>query len=322
MIKDQFGRTFKTLRISLTETCNFACTYCVKDNTTSLRAPDFSGTSSSKTLTSAEYLEIVRKIHRQVNFDTVRLTGGEPLLSRDINALVEGLKEMGIPRVKLTTNGFLLKSKALGLKNSGIDSINVSLDAIEESLFYKMTRRKNVAEVIEGIDHSIAIGISVKINSVIMKGVNEHQIIPLLHFAKERNILLRYLELMKMGHLHGSHAASFFSEREILDVIENISKVFPIERKTSSTANYWLTGEMQKFGIIANESSPFCHDCNRLRLDSYGNIYGCLSNNTPVPVMDSIDQKDALEEKLMQALKQKQHIRFAGSSLSMKQIGG
>src|SRR5690606_12871677 len=165
-------------------------------------------------------------------------------------------------------------------------------------------------------------GIHVKINSVIMKGVNESQILPLFEYAISKNVVIRFLELMKMGHLYESHNDHFFSEQEILWTIAKKYDFHKKLRKGSSTANYWETTEGYKFGIIANESSPFCFDCNRLRLDSFGNIYGCLSENQGISILDCLDDDKALEQKLQLALQQKQTVKFTGSELSMKAIGG
>src|SRR4029079_11501815 len=139
---------------------------------------------------------------------TIRLTGGEPLLYRDIIHLVEGIKSIGITSIKLTTNGFLLQRMAKPLKDAGMQSINVSLDAVDEDVFFLMSKRSNVQRIINGIDAAIDTGLQVKINSVIMKGMNDRHILSLLQFAFERNISIRFLEVMAMGHLY-QHAEKY-----------------------------------------------------------------------------------------------------------------
>src|SRR6478672_774558 len=154
-----------------------------------------------------------------------------------------------------------------------------------------------------------------------MKGFNENQILPLLSYAFSKNIIIRFLEVMAMGHLHQRKEDYIFSQQEILDQIQHQYTLTPLERKSSATANYWMTNTGKSFGIIANESAPFCMDCNRLRMDAKGNLYGCLSSNNPI-ALNVTDSKETLALKLNQAMQQKQMLKFTGSELSMLQIGG
>ena len=195
------------------------------------------------------------------------------------------------------------------------------MDAVEEDIFFLMSKRNDVQRILNGIDTAVAVGLQVKINAVIMKGINENQIIPLLNFAFERNISIRFLEIMAMGFLHNTAEKYLFTQEEILATISQHYSFKKIERSKASTANYWQTSEGKTFGIIANESEPFCHDCNRLRLDSNGNIYGCLSSNHPI-ALNSNDDEVSLFSKLQQAMNQKQAVKFTGSELSMLHIGG
>jgi cyclic pyranopterin phosphate synthase len=266
------------------------------------------------------FIDLIDKLHQRLNLDSIRLTGGEPLLYRELPQLIAGLKLANIPNIKMTSNGFLLERQVEVLKNAGLKSINISLDAIDEEVFYKMTKRNKVIRVIQGIDAAINCGIDVKLNAVIMKGLNESQILPLLDFAFTRNIPIRFLEVMAMGHLYNGVENHFVSQQQILDTISTKYQISPLPRKSSATANYWKTTCGQTFGIIANESAPFCQDCNRLRLDAKGNIYGCLSNNNPIAIAGS--DSSTLTYKLQQAMQQKQLFKFAGSELSMLEIGG
>ena len=317
-IEDTYGRSFKTLRVSLLNSCNLGCVYCVAGDDNFLKKNNLTSTHQSG---AQELLPIIKKLDDVLQLETIRLTGGEPLLYHDLIHLVEGIKSIGITAIKLTTNGFLLQRMAKPLKDAGMQSINVSLDSVDEDVFFLMSKRSNVQRIINGIDEAIDAGLKVKINSVIMKGINDKQILPLLQFAFERNISIRFLEVMAMGHLYQNAEKYLFTQQEILDVIAEKYSFQHIKRNASSTANYWETNQQNVFGIIANESEPFCHDCNRLRLDSSGNIYGCLSSNNPISLTNIEDDK-VLREKLMQALLQKQPAKFTGSALSMLQIGG
>lgn len=316
LVTDQYNREFKTLRVSLLSKCNLSCVYCtmgedeVKENNV-----------QQHPVSAGVLLQQVKQLHDILQLETIRLTGGEPLLYHELLPLIKGIVEMGIPKIKLTSNGFLLERLALPLKEAGLQSVNVSLDAIEETVFFLMSKRNDVQRILNGIDAAIAAGLQVKINAVVMKGINENQIIPLMNFAFERNIRIRFLEIMAMGHLYENAGKYLFTQEEILNTIRQQFGFEKVQRLGASTANYWKTTDGKIFGIIANESEPFCHDCNRLRLDSSGNIYGCLSSNHPI-ALNKDDKEAAVISKLQQAMAQKQAVKFTGSELSMLHIGG
>lgn len=316
LITDKYNRKFKTLRVSLLSRCNLSCVYCtmgedeVKENNT------------HEHIAPAQHLlQTIQQLHKVLALETVRLTGGEPLLYHELIPLIKGIKQAGISKIKITTNGFLLERMALPMKEAGMQSINVSLDAVDEDIFFLMSKRNQVKKVLDGIDAALATGLQVKINAVIMKGINENQVLPLLAFAFERNIPIRFLEIMAMGYLHDNSAKYLFTQEDILSVISQQYQFTKTARSAAATANYWVTAEGKTFGIIANESEPFCHDCNRLRLDSNGNIYGCLSSNHPIAI-DNNEEESSLISKLQQAMDQKQAVKFVGSDLSMLHIGG
>ncbi|HVD99116.1 MAG TPA: GTP 3',8-cyclase MoaA [Cytophagaceae bacterium] len=317
-IVDPYGRSFRTLRVSLTNACNLGCIYCVHPDQKSNSFP------TKKTLDAQELATLIKKIHSLTTLDTVRLTGGEPTLYKDLLPLVHMIKASGISQIKMTSNGSLLKPLIPGLSEVGLKSINISLDAVDEKSFQQIALRKNISPILEAIDEALRHGIKIKLNAVILRSINEDQIIPLLKFAQERVIPLRFLELMRMGPLyqHKEFQRYFFSETEILQTISEYTDYTPLLRQPSATANYWKTSNGFTFGIIANESSPFCADCNRLRLDSFGNIFGCLSDDTAISVKEVLENENLLEEKLRQALSQKQPLKFTGSALSMRAIGG
>jgi len=317
VISDTFNRTFKTLRVSLLNTCNLACVYCCCGNEDS---KENYRSAKTQSLPVADLLELIAKLHKRLDLTTVRLTGGEPLLYKQLPDLVKGIHNLGINELKLTTNGLLLDNLAPSLKAAGISSINVSLDAIHPDIYYLMSRRHDLNRTLKGIETAQRLGIDVKINSVIMKELNDNQILPLLEYAFARKIKIRFLEIMAMGHLHGSADEHFFSQEEILNRIAKHYPITPLPRKISSTSNYWQTSDGNTFGIVANESEPFCSDCNRLRLDAYGNIYGCLSSNNPISIRET--DTELLDTRLREALAQKQLIKFTGSTLSMLHIGG
>ncbi|WP_163714434.1 GTP 3',8-cyclase MoaA [Mangrovibacterium lignilyticum] len=322
-IEDHMGRRFEKLRVSLLNTCNFSCTYCVSDSTTA--APQgiaLAPATHEEQLDTNEFAALIAAVHELCNLKSIRLTGGEPLLYMNLMPLIEKIKLIGIDDIRLTTNGYYLKQTARQLKESGLQSINISLDAIDTVLMKTIARHANPQKVFEGIETALQEGLHVKLNAVIMRGQNESQIIPLLEYAAKLGIKVRYLELMKMGHLHNGQNELFFSEQEILETISRKYPIRRLDRTASETARYWSAGDDRVFGIIANESTPFCHDCNRLRMDSRGYFFGCLSNANGEKLAPYIHDQESLTKKLRQLLLLKQPVKFHGSSLSMRNIGG
>ena len=318
VIADKYGRSFSTLRVSLLHHCNLGCVYCVAGDEQLKQA---NTSRKNDILGSDRLLATIGRLHGQLQLETIRLTGGEPLLYPGLVELVRGIKAIGIPRIKLTTNGFLLERLALPLKEAGMQSINVSLDAVDEDVFFAMSRRHSADRIIRGIDAALAAGLNVKLNTVAMKGINDSQLVPLAEFAAVRGVKIRYLEVMAMGHLYAQADRHLLTQDEILAILSGRYRLTPVDREASATARYWQAEGGPVIGIIANESEPFCRDCNRLRLDSEGNIYGCLSSNHPIPL--SLEETEAeWGDKLQQAMAQKQLVRFTGSDLSMLQIGG
>lgn len=312
-VADIYGRSFKTLRVSLLNKCNFNCMYCTEGEEQSQE--------TATTLCAEDLLQRISYLHQHLQLETVRLTGGEPTLYHQLTDIIAGIKTIGINNISITTNGFLLEKLAVPMKAAGLQNINVSLDAMDEDLFFAMSKRNNIQRIINGILAAQKAGLKVKINAVIMKGINESQILPLVDFAFTNNITIRFLEVMAMGHLHRHAQQYFYSQDEILNTIASKYSFMKQERYHAATANYWQTKDGQTFGIIANESAPFCSDCNRLRLDSNGHIFGCLSSNHPIKI-NNWNNHQEMTEKLQEALLQKQPIKFTGSSLSMLQIGG
>jgi len=322
LIEDKLGRRFEKLRISLLNTCNFACVYCVSDDTGDIPVMSPTKDFTEKTLSPQELTRLIAAVHKVTGLKSVRLTGGEPLLYRNLHSLVQDIRNIGISDIRLTTNAYYLKEKAARLFDAGVRSVNISVDAIDKELFKKISRHPDPSRVFAGIEAAVKAGMKVKLNAVIMRGENDSQIIPLLDYATALGVKIRFLELMKMGHLYQSKNGHFFPEAEILSAIKEKYAIEALPRQHAETANYWCTSEGGIFGIIANESSPFCHDCNRLRMDSNGIFYGCLSNAHGDKLAPYIHNEHLLAEKLKELLLLKQPVKFHGSELSMRNIGG
>ncbi len=310
---DVYGRTFKTLRVSLTDKCNFACTYCITE--------DHKNSPEPEKVENISLMNSIVQLHKVLDLNAIRITGGEPTLFKGLVGLVNEISKLDIP-IKLTTNGFLLAELAEPLFRAGLKSVNISLDALDAASFFKITRRDALPSVLEGISAAMEAGLEVKLNAVILKGINEDQVHPLFKYAQHLGISIRYLELMRMGHFFSSGFDKYYySQEDILSLVSKEYKLKDLGRNPSATTHYWETSDGFQFGIIANESVPFCNDCDRLRLDSKGNIYGCLSNSSGISIKN-IPAEDLLVSKLKQALDHKQPAKFTGSERSMIQFGG
>ena len=237
--------------------------------------------------------------------------------------------DLGLSDVSLTTNAQLLPRYAQEIIDSGMRRINVSLDTLDRERFRDISRSGDLNTVLHGIELMQAGGLRVKINMVPMKHVNDDQILPLLEYSLERKIELRFIELMNMGHLQASpsYVREFFSMEEILDRIASRYTFSRTDAPFDSTAVRYDIAGKGVFGVIANESEPFCRNCTRLRLSSNGALYGCLSSARSSNIRDLLalpdDQaKAALHKVLLGALADKQSENFQGEVTVMKFIGG
>ena len=274
-LQDKRGRTKRKLRISLTDRCNFRCPYCM---------PETPQWLPRKELLSFEEIEQLSHVFvTRLGITHIRLTGGEPLLRKDISTLVDKLqplREHGMERLSMTSNGMLLPRHATALKKAGLDDINVSLDTLDSTRFANLSGgRGNVEEVTAGIQAAIDAGIDVKINSVIMRGHNEQDILPLIGWASERGLPLRFIEFMPLDSGNEWNESKVVTEAEILEVV---ASQHAIEKQATSSdpATYYLLDGSYRLGVIPTISNPFCKSCNRLRLTATGELYACLFSAT------------------------------------------
>ena len=321
MIVDAQGRRFRNLRVSLTAACNYACTYCVP-NGKRLQA-------AVAELGADELLRAVRLLVESAGIDKLRITGGEPLLSAKFDEFLSGVMQLPLADVSLTTNGQLLPRKAALIESAGLKRINISLDTLNALRFRAIARSGDLATVLDGIERMLVAGLRVKVNMVPMKSANVDQILPMLDYCLTRGIELRFIELMNMGHLkHGAaYQRDFFGMDDILALIGTRYEFARTDAAYDSTSvRYEIPGK-GVFGIIANESAPFCASCTRLRLSSNGYLYGCLSSSKRHAIADVLKLPDdqartVLQSRLMGALADKQTLQFKGEVTVMKFIGG
>ena len=318
---DKLGRSFQNLRVSLTAACNYACTYCVPNGKRLL--------ASSDEMSGEDTIKAISLLIETAGIKKVRLTGGEPLLSNKFDLVATQINQLGLNDVSITTNGQLLPRKIKVISESGFRRVNVSLDTLDASYFRQIARSGDLETVLRGIQMLQEVGIAVKINMVPMRGHNDDQILPMLDYCLENNIELRFIELMKMGHLQNNQECNnqFFGLEDILTLIGTAHQFKQIESPKDSTAVRYCVENLGRFGIIANESAPFCEGCNRLRLSANARIYGCLSSTASHSIKDILmlpRSKAVVEMKkiLGAAISAKQLSSFRGETTVMKFIGG
>ena len=322
MIVDRQGRRFRNLRISLTAACNYACTYCVPDGKRLVAAQD--------ELSAEAMVRGVAYLIEAAGIERLRITGGEPLVSPKLEHFLRAASQLGLQDISLTTNGQLLARKLSLLLECGLKRINVSLDTLDPDDFKRIARGGDLPSVLQGLEEARAAGLKIKVNMVPLRGQNHEQVLPMLDYCLERGFELRFIELMRMGHLAREGASfqqQFYGMPELLAAITERHEFVQAPAPLDATALRYEIPGRGFFGVIANESVPFCRTCSRLRLSSTGWLHGCLSSSNRHYVGDLLDKPrhqalPALQRLLVHALADKQDIAFAGGVTVMKIIGG
>ncbi len=275
-ISDRLGRPLRDLRISVTDRCNFRCVYCMPKEKF---GSDHQFLERSALLSFEEITRLAR-VFKSHGVEKIRLTGGEPLVRRNVEQLVKLLSAIPGLDLTLTTNGSLLAKKAQALRDAGLNRITVSLDSMDDAVFKAMNDVDfPVAKVIEGIDAAAAAGFAtIKVNMVVKRGLNEMSILPMARFFRERGHILRFIEYMDVGATNGWRLDDVVSAREIVDIISREMPLQPADPNyTGEVAERWRykdgTGEI---GVIASVTQAFCRDCTRARISTEGQLYTCL----------------------------------------------
>ncbi|OOQ31412.1 cyclic pyranopterin phosphate synthase [Helicobacter pylori] len=282
MLVDSFNRVIDYIRVSVTKQCNFRCQYCMP--TTPLDFFD-----DEELLPLDNVLEFL-KIAIDEGVKKIRITGGEPLLRKGLDEFIAKLhtynKEVALV---LSTNGFLLKKMAKGLKDAGLSRVNVSLDSLKSDRVLKISQKDALKNALEGIEESLKVGLKLKLNMVVVKGVNDDEILELLEYAKNRHIQIRYIEFME--NTHAKDLVKGLKEEEILDLIAQKYQIIETEKSKQGSSKIYTLENGYQFGIIDPHSDDFCQSCNRIRLASDGKICPCLY------YQDAIDAKEAIINK-------------------------
>ncbi|PAF44714.1 GTP 3',8-cyclase MoaA [Helicobacter sp. 11S02596-1] len=279
MLQDTFGRTIDYIRVSVTKQCNFRCQYCMPET-----PMDF---FEDENYIPLENVLAFLKVAIDEGIKKIRITGGEPLLRKDLCAFIASIHQYA-PEVQiaLTTNAFLLKKYAASLKDSGLGRINISLDSLQAHRVLKISKKDALGAILEGIEEAQNVGLKIKLNMVPLKGINDDEIIAMLEFAKSKGILLRYIEYME--NTHAKAQLKGLQEADILNVIAQKYTFTLVEKENFGPAKLYQTQDGYAFGIIAPHNDDFCKSCNRIRLTAEGMICPCLY------YQNAIDSKKAM----------------------------
>ena len=300
-LNDSRGRPLRDLRISVTDRCNFRCTYCMPREHF---GNDYEFLAKEKILTYEEITTIVSSL-LPLGIEKIRLTGGEPLMRRNVIELVRQIRALDSRiDIAITTNGILLEKYALQLKEAGLSRVTVSLDALENEVFQSLSDTTNsVDEILQGIDFCRKIELPVKVNCVIQKGVNESQIIPIISYFNQISITPRFIEFMDVGTTNSWNYDSVVSGDEMRKIIElEFGQLEKVESNyPGEVANLWKMKNGSEVGFIESVTKPFCGDCSRARLSAEGSIYTCLFASEGHSIR-SILRMDASQEQIGDAI--------------------
>lgn len=308
-ITDKLGRPIRDLRLSVTDRCNFRCDYCMPKE---IFGDDFVFLPKDELLTFDEMVRIAQ-IYTQLGVKKIRITGGEPLLRRDLDKLIYQLNQLeGVEDIGLTTNGLLLKKHGQKLYDAGLRRINVSLDAIDDAVFQAINNRNiKASTILQQIDYAVAIGFQVKVNVVVQKGVNDDQIVPMVQYFKDKDVQIRFIEFMDVGNDNGWDFSKVVSKDEMLEMIEQNFDIEPVAPKYyGEVAKYYQHKDNKaQFGLITSVSQSFCSTCTRARLSSDGKFYGCLFSTVDGFNVKSFMRNGATDNELFEQFKALWNIR-------------
>ena len=275
-VKDFFGRPLQDLRISVIDRCNFRCTYCMPAE---VFGPDYAFLKDEFLLTFDE-IERLAKVFVSIGVRKIRITGGEPLLRKDLTKLIARLVKIdGLVEIGLTTNAIHLTKQAKALKEAGLHRVNVSLDAIDDDIFRNINGRNiNTKPVIKGIIAAKEAGLEVKVNMVVKKGMNDHQVLPMATYFKEQGITLRFIEFMDVGSTNGWNFDQVVTKQELIEMIHRVYPLEPAEAHYFGEVakRYRYVGTNVEVGFITSVSESFCSSCTRARISADGKFYTCL----------------------------------------------
>ena len=272
MLTDKFNRPLKDLRISVTDRCNFRCTYCMP--------LDEYEWINKKEILSFEEITRIARLFIERGVDKIRLTGGEPLVRQDLHLLIEKISKLeGLNDLCLTTNGALLANQVNALASAGLRRVNVSIDTLDRDKFKRMTKRGDLDKVLEGIFAAKAAGLApIKLNAVVERGVNDDDVLPLVEFCRANGFAMRFIEYMDVGNTNNWTSAKLVAKKQIIETIHARYPLREIGRDQGSapSVDYEFIDGRGDIGVIASVTEPFCSSCTRSRITADGKFVTCL----------------------------------------------
>lgn len=307
-----YGRSLRKLRIQLLDACNYRCNYCMPDRPKFLNRQQWLSCDEIYNITS-------RLVNKGV--DELRLTGGEPLLRPEFIEIAAQLSKLNVKKYGLTTNGELLDNYLNDIKkHTNLQSINISIDSLDPENFSAITKGGHLHNVLNGLHQALSLGFPIKVNAVLMRGINDHEWKDFIQFSENTGIEVRFLEFMKIGPMQDKYTEYFMPASEMIQTLEQHYHLTSVVVPKDNTSFNFKTDRGAQIGFIASESQSFCSQCSRLRLTATGELRPCLFKNTGVSLKGLSDSE--LNQALAQIAGEKPLERIASVSQAMHAIGG
>ncbi|SET18269.1 MULTISPECIES: GTP 3',8-cyclase MoaA [Marinobacter] len=295
-LTDRFGRTVNYVRLSVTDRCDFRCVYCMAEDMTFL--------PRQQVLTLEEIARVARTF-TELGTEKIRLTGGEPLVRKDILELVREIGRYGLRDFAMTTNGSHLPTMAEDLRHAGLHRLNISLDSLDEDKFRRITRTGRLSQVLDGIDAAREAGFrGIKLNTVVLKGRNDEEVPALVDFARRKGVDITFIEEMPLGQItEHDRGEAFCSSDEVRDIIRRHHDLVPATEDSGGPARYYrMPGSKTRVGFISPHSHNFCATCNRVRVTVEGRLLLCLGNEHSVDLRRVLRGNPVSDDKLQQTI--------------------
>jgi len=300
-IVDNFGRPHTYLRISLTDRCNLRCFYCMPEDGIQLM--------DKPSIMTLEEIITMATTFRDLGVDTIRLTGGEPLVRKDFGYLVEELAKLGVT-LKITTNGIILDKYLDLFKKVGLKKINFSLDTLDKARSIFITKRDFYDRIMANLTKALDMGMHIKLNIVLIKGVNDAEINDFIALTKHKNLVIKFIEFMPFKGNEWDWSKGV-SKQEILDTVsQKFGQIEELQNpKHSTSTNFKVAGHTGSFAIVSTITNPFCSDCNRIRLTADGKMKNCLFANSETDLLTPLREGKDLAPHIIEAIKSKKYSR-------------
>lgn len=309
---DQFGRHVDYIRLSITDRCDFRCQYCMAEDMTFL--------PRDEVLSLEECARLVR-VFVDLGVSKVRITGGEPLVRKNALWLFNEIGQLeNLKELVLTTNGSQLSKQSEALKAAGVKRINISLDSLNNDRFKAITRTGELQKVLDGIQAAKQAGFeNIKLNTVLMRGINDDEALPLVEFAIQQAVDISFIEEMPLGEVNHARESTFISNADTLKTLQNKYTLNPSTHQTGGPARYWqVAGTQTKIGFISPHSHNFCESCNRVRITCKGELFLCLGQEDKIDLMPLLRQYPTDDTPLIDAILQSMSIKPKGHDFDLR----